>query len=1413
MNVLIDSRGRSLAWTRRFAEKREWIQDKITFLSTLPPIAVSAPLPPATSTTTNQDLEAWWQQHEAIEKEVEEYDLGDLTKMRTFAKEKSKHELSTRDTDLIEVCLTTIFALDKLLALLRKRRKSLVLLGYRLQWEEAVLSVWSSRRQLLEAELPVFLEKSKFSLSATPRSSSNLSLSPDEPSLSSVTSSSPQTSARRRLSSSATESQPSSSMSRQLRLQTFVLSVSSLKSHLSHLSTSLVPASATLLDRLIDRSPEPLPDAFLDEQDRVENTVRDEQLGLGRGPGGGGALESALDARVERWKRCDEVLRACVEVERGAARLEQLVDEETNKVQLEGEDQSGTTTVTAVPKKGRERIDTFEETLRTLRATLQRARENLGRCGEENPSTQPLSRLFPFLKEESTQLGKDLNEELGRAWKAYQEVEDKVGRHRKMVVAVERAQGARQRLRQAIEALRRCVQEAETMVAPKIETSDLEGEEDPIAQDYENRFDQLFRHADIEEGARLVKEGYGILAELGQVGIAPEIRRDVKQMVEEVGEYRRRAEQLRHDERRRRERSEYFRRVVAEVKSGRAREAEWRQRLGDEAMRIRWENGKAIESRTSPESDVKFEEMISDIRRRCRAALDDAKLVLEQRPQTVLSRLDAHIASLNQDLDALVTLRDAVGRTHAQNSAIRLFEQNLHSLQTELDRLIDQAAASVQAPSSSSKALKEELIELNGCLAVVSSELSPLISCVHLKIPFVSTSPSSASSNPNILPFDTIYHDASIKIHLNTLIARVQHKHEEAKSRIGLVEALHDTVAREEEAHSEELKSIEHEATSILKLREVDPDAETSAQHQATSAPQSLRHRLRGIGDTLESSSIEPAFHHSNVPSSEFADVFGDVESKTPSAESPILIEPVEISDLRAKVEFLRIRDWLNDGASLRLPGPEESKALGQSLHEIKEEFEAIETHHDRNALGSLENIVSEKEEEFKRVSDLADFSHRVEIVDSALSDLLDSIDAATPGFPSPSPTAPVPLSEAIKQANDTVTKVRLEAIPLADDRRVAQTMARIEESWAELLSMVEDARPRAGSAAISVNVAVFFDLVGRIPLGCSNTSFFSLYDDAFPTSVHFATLDVYLNSDQVDGFTRSTGDPSKTICSQRTPVGDPDPPRQLSLTSPRSNYRATFLFRLVIFCHPSAGLASSVSSRRSSAASSTYRRPSLSPENLSRIGYRSSPPRDNRRRYRPNLSNKLDREVGSIVNALDIHVPIEMADGRWSDESGTYKIGDKVYFCRILRSKNVMVRVGGGWLNLLQFIITHFAPAETINISPTTPVKRTFGSPKWISSPAMRDQLKPTQHPAVLGHSSKPPTDNHARLPSLSASMSMSRSVSSSSSVPGTPLRRSFGTTAGSLQGGLFSPPLGTVGDPTRRLSRQRPAIPVWKP
>lgn len=59
---------------------------------------------------------------------------------------------------------------------------------------------------------------------------------------------------------------------------------------------------------------------------------------------------------------------------------------------------------------------------------------------------------------------------------------------------------------------------------------------------------------------------------------------------------------------------------------------------------------------------------------------------------------------------------------------------------------------------------------------------------------------------------------------------------------------------------------------------------------------------------------------------------------------------------------------------------------------------------------------------------------------------------------------------------------------------------------------------------------------------------------------------------------------------------------------------------------------------------------------------------------------------VGDVVNKLPVNINIEVVADTWKDQSGKYWIGDqdpKLCFCRILRSKTVMVRVGGGWCEL----------------------------------------------------------------------------------------------------------------------------------
>lgn len=71
---------------------------------------------------------------------------------------------------------------------------------------------------------------------------------------------------------------------------------------------------------------------------------------------------------------------------------------------------------------------------------------------------------------------------------------------------------------------------------------------------------------------------------------------------------------------------------------------------------------------------------------------------------------------------------------------------------------------------------------------------------------------------------------------------------------------------------------------------------------------------------------------------------------------------------------------------------------------------------------------------------------------------------------------------------------------------------------------------------------------------------------------------------------------------------------------------------------------------------------------------------------YVANPKNRLDVAVGAVVNKLPADVTIEPVLDTWKDESGKYWIGDaepKLCFCRILRSQTVMVRVGGGWMEL----------------------------------------------------------------------------------------------------------------------------------
>lgn len=105
----------------------------------------------------------------------------------------------------------------------------------------------------------------------------------------------------------------------------------------------------------------------------------------------------------------------------------------------------------------------------------------------------------------------------------------------------------------------------------------------------------------------------------------------------------------------------------------------------------------------------------------------------------------------------------------------------------------------------------------------------------------------------------------------------------------------------------------------------------------------------------------------------------------------------------------------------------------------------------------------------------------------------------------------------------------------------------------------------------------------------------------------------------------------------------------------------------------------------------SQLRQPSKSASNLKQpsIKVNRAPPPPPPNKYVADPDNDLDMEIGRIVNETPYKVKVKMVPG----EVGRYWFGDvnpKLAYCRVLKSKMVMVRVGGGWMELSEFLRDH---------------------------------------------------------------------------------------------------------------------------
>ncbi|KAG8831646.1 hypothetical protein FRC18_006232 [Serendipita sp. 400] len=289
-----------------FIPKREWIEEKIKFLEQLPSVdlfdnleyLVTTSPTPVPGLPTRHELDEWMRQHDAIEQEAERFDASDMRRLKKFAKAASQRNLSPADTDLIEVTLTTLLSLDKLIHLLRSRSDYLEVTGLRLTWEEKRLGAWDERQSIQE-ELGDFIKKvarwtpeayKQVIESLVNASSSSVNVSnaqTDSPLASPITASTP----GRRNSAFSTTSRNS----RYKAAEDLTREAGRFSTRIAAWKRNFITPGGNALDRIIEKKP--VPDAVLDEQDRLENNVRPLET-LGR---------FGMEV-VAQWKKADELL-------------------------------------------------------------------------------------------------------------------------------------------------------------------------------------------------------------------------------------------------------------------------------------------------------------------------------------------------------------------------------------------------------------------------------------------------------------------------------------------------------------------------------------------------------------------------------------------------------------------------------------------------------------------------------------------------------------------------------------------------------------------------------------------------------------------------------------------------------------------------------------------------------------------------------------------------------------------------------------------------------------------------------------------------------------------------------------------------------------------------------------------------
>ncbi|KAM0753309.1 hypothetical protein T439DRAFT_379009 [Meredithblackwellia eburnea MCA 4105] len=864
-----------------FLDKKVWIDDKIKLLSTLPPIEAIEPQPPTPSPTTKDQFKLWWEEHDRIERDIYQYDIGDLAKLRTFAKHAAQKELSPADTDLVEVTLVTLVSVDQLLSLLRKRRKELDLLRYRLQWEAAILN-YSTEHRKLQEYLTRFLSKARWSLPTTSTAESTSTFSHSQSA--SSPSASPYSKSLTFHSSASTSSLTSlyslssitttggttthsttSATSRAMRPDVLALELSSLKPKVHSVTATLIPETGRRLDKLIDSSLNPLPDSFLDHQDSIEEDARKLTDGL----------VAFLGDVARQWKNAEEVFLLLRDTERVADTLQRDVED----------------ALMVEPRlPALELVGGFEERLKTAQRDLGEARRGLGprREGKEGFLPVPTHCSFPEQEGENDLVVETLRDLLLDAEHGVKGAEEVVAKFRVAAETLERAKTVTSEIGEAARELRRFVEETRGMGG----RPDMDNPERCLAlpiEEGERTFNDTFARLKsvVQPTAakvpKLLQKASSVVVELNSVGIDTNVRNALK---ESMGELSLLLDEtngvLREDEERRRC-LEAARKWQEGILAANLELESVRKEALEELENAKWQ----VCSSHSVESPFDLHSRILALRDDLHRLLDsssaEAAFLLSKTHVKLYTDLESRTKSLWNECGELDHLATLLRNIRAQRVATDTLLAEVTDIAGAVEAVGEETREAILVRKQDSWVegeLETKAKELRDRLQVLARSLDEVARTSHVRIPFVShsSSPSFAPRIPD-LPFDLSNLDSRVKNAVNSALAAAQGRADEVKLDISTLDHLREAFEWDRSHEEASLKVTEvHDAVFRLRMEFDSRDGNIADQLvELRTRGSVLVAALETLNDTITSlrtgidslrahpSSVNPIFasHHS----------------------------------------------------------------------------------------------------------------------------------------------------------------------------------------------------------------------------------------------------------------------------------------------------------------------------------------------------------------------------------------------------------------------------------------------------------------------------------------------------------------------------------------------------------------------